>query len=117
MNEPRKTRPSDATLLKHLVPRLKELKAAGCRVYVEFDGMSHEVNVDENDKPYASVEWLGPHRTYLNRYFFDKMYSPIRGRDKDFVPNYDLQDAMEMLWVEVTVSNYRDKVTALTQKP
>lgn len=109
-------RPSDETIRKTLVPRLKELQAAGCRVFVEFDDLTYQVDLDESDKPYAHHRFFPEHRTYINRYFFDKMYSPIRKSEREgFVPEYTLEDALGILWVEITVQNYKEKITALTK--
>lgn len=100
-----------------LVPRLKALREAGCRVLVDYDNYSHEVELDEDGKPYAICRFFGDHRTYINRQFFDMLYSPTFSREgPGFVPDYTLEDALNTLWVEVTVWNYKTQVAALTAK-
>lgn len=101
-------RPTDGELIEVLVPRLKELNAAGCRVFLDFDGLPLEVYLKGNS---IYGKWVEGYPSKLDAAFFASFFA------SEWKPDFTVEDIMDVLWVEITVANYRDKVTALTQKP
>lgn len=102
--------PTTEEILAVVVPRIKELAKAGCKVYIDFDGFHQEVYVDRNGRLYA--KWIEGGPTELDSNFFQRLYKSDYGNDAEIT----VQSIMELLWVEVTVENYKEKTTALTPK-
>lgn len=101
---------TDEEILTAIVPRLEELSKAGCRVFIDFDGFPQEVFVGRNGLLYS--KWIEGGPTELDSNFFQRLYKSDYGVDFEVT----IEAIMELMWVEVTVANYKEKITALTPK-
>lgn len=86
-----------------------ELSRAGCKVFIEIDNLIYQVTM-KRGIPYAKfcMDNTGPE---LDAEFFRKIFD-----EEGYGVDFTTDDIMEILSVDITVANYKEKITALTQK-